>query len=345
MLGILQNLGRSAPAVVSSLAKTGGAKAVGFLDDFIRQQFASAGRRVGSSVRAQANKPGLPGFIGDIRVTAATPVFRGTAGAVGGAYGLGALGVAEKRSGLTGNIENALGQVGPGLDRFFGAVTPRSIQQIGQGMEQYGWGALGGLVPGELKASSTAPPERAKGTQATLNGKPVYWTGSQYGWQSGPSALKAGLLGSEVVGDEAFAGAGGQPPPAPALPPPVFQGGGGQQAGQQTAQPPAFPGSRGMSNGAGVPALRQNVQERALSQEVLNAAQQYSAPSSVSLPSFYQGQQQLGRSMEQTGELQRQLQELGGAAGMSNDALMQWAKANPGLAYRELQKLKSRSSQ
>jgi hypothetical protein len=131
----------------------------------------------------------------------------------------------------------------------------------------------------------------------------------------------------------------------PAAPtPPSFEGL-GSQAGQQTAQPPAFSGSRGMSNGAGVPALRQNVQERALSQEVLNAAQQYSAPSSIPLPSFYQGQQQLGRSMEQTGELQRQLQELGGAAGMSNDALMQWAQANPGLAYRELQKLKSRSSQ
>jgi hypothetical protein len=117
----------------------------------------------------------------------------------------------------------------------------------------------------------------------------------------------------------------------------------GQQAGQLTSSSaaPFAPGM--MSNGAGVPALRQNVQERALSQEVLNAAQQYSAPSSVPLSSFYQGQQQLGRSMEQTGELQRQLKELGGAAGMNDQALMSWAKANPGLAYRELMKLKGRN--
>jgi hypothetical protein len=100
-----------------------------------------------------------------------------------------------------------------------------------------------------------------------------------------------------------------------------------------------------MSNGAGVPAQRQNVQNRALSQEILNASQQYAAPASVPISSFYAGQQQLGRSMEQTGELQRQLKELGGAPGMTDQALMSWAQANPGLAYRELQKLKSRSAQ
>jgi hypothetical protein len=98
-----------------------------------------------------------------------------------------------------------------------------------------------------------------------------------------------------------------------------------------------------VSTGAGVPAQRQNVQQRQLSQEVLNAAQQYAAPASVSLPSFYAGQQQLGRSMEQTGELQRQLNELGGAMGMQPEALMQWAQANPGLAYRELQRLQGRN--
>jgi hypothetical protein len=47
--------------------------------------------------------------------------------------------------------------------------------------------------------------------------------------------------------------------------------------------------------------------------------------------------------MEQTGELQRQLKDLGGATGMSNEALMQWAQANPELAYRELMKLQRRS--
>jgi hypothetical protein len=143
------------------------------------------------------------------------------------------------------------------------------------------------------------------------------------------------------------------PPPAPVLPPPQGVSQPGAQAGQQmpvTSDVPlggSFPGGPTyggamVSNGAGVPALRQNVQNRALSQEVLNAAQQYPAPTSVPLPSFYEGQQQLGRSMEQTGELQRQLMELGGATGMSQEALMQWVQRNPGLAYSQLQKLQSR---
>lgn len=148
-------------------------------------------------------------------------------------------------------------------------------------------------------------------------------------------------------------GGGSPPPPAPALPPPPGASSPGAQAGQQTpitsdvptggsfAGGPTYRGA-GVSTGAGVPALRQNVQNRALSQEVLNAAQQYAAPAGVSLPSFYAGQQQLGRSMEQTGELQRQLKDLGGATGMTPEALMQWAQANPGLAYRELKRLQQR---
>lgn len=145
---------------------------------------------------------------------------------------------------------------------------------------------------------------------------------------------------AQYAGMDGSTPAGGTPPPAPILPPPQ---GAGSQAGRLTP-PPAAPLAPGaVSNGAGVPAQRQNVQQRALSQEVLNAAQQYSAPAGVSLPPFYAGQQQLGRSMEQTGELQRRLKDLGGAAGMSNEALMQWAQANPELAYRELMKLQGRN--
>jgi hypothetical protein len=125
-------------------------------------------------------------------------------------------------------------------------------------------------------------------------------------------------------------------PPPPTLTPPQVDT--GSQAGRFT--PPGVPLAPGaVSNGAGVPAQRQNVQQRQLSQEVLNAAQQYAAPAGVPLSSFYAGQQQLGRRMEQGGELQRQLRDLGGAAGMTDEALMAWVKANPGLAYRELLKL------
>lgn len=130
---------------------------------------------------------------------------------------------------------------------------------------------------------------------------------------------------------------GGSPPAAPVLP---SQQELERRAGQQNISPVA-PGV--VSNGAGVPAQRQNVQERALTQKIRNAAQQYAAPTGIPLSSFYAGQQQLGRSMEQGGELQRQLKELGGAAGMSDEALMQWAQRNPGLAYRELRKLQGRN--
>lgn len=58
------------------------------------------------------------------------------------------------RTGLTGAIEGGLNQIGPGLDRFFGAVTPQGIQKFGREMEQLGWGALGGVVPGEISAAS-----------------------------------------------------------------------------------------------------------------------------------------------------------------------------------------------
>lgn len=57
-------------------------------------------------------------------------------------------------TGLTGAIESGLNQVGPGLDRFFGGITPQGVQEFGKSMQQYGWGALGGLVPGEINAAS-----------------------------------------------------------------------------------------------------------------------------------------------------------------------------------------------
>ncbi len=150
MVGLFQNIVRRAPGVIKNLSKQGTTRASTLLDDFMRQQFASAGRRVGPSVRAQANKPGLPGLIGEARVAAATPLMRGTTGAVGGSMGI----QLANESGLTGNIQNALNQVGPGLDRFFGAVTPEPIQEFGREMQQYGWGALGGFVPGELRGGA-----------------------------------------------------------------------------------------------------------------------------------------------------------------------------------------------
>jgi hypothetical protein len=76
-----------------------------------------------------------------------------------------------------------------------------------------------GIRP-EYGGAKKATPKRPMGTQAVLGGKPVYWTGDNYGWQSGGAAAKAGLLGSEVVGDAAFnpSSVYGSAPPAPVLP-------------------------------------------------------------------------------------------------------------------------------
>lgn len=169
------------------------------------------------------------------------------------------------------------------------------------------------------------------GDSSIKNEEGKVWGGKYYGFQSPESFNK--LYGANLP-----TAPGGTPPPAPVLPPPpeVVD----RRAGQQTV-PPAAPVAPGtLSNGAGVPAQRQDVQQRALSQEVLNAAQQYAAPTSVPLSSFYEGQQQLGRSLLKGGVLQQQLQELGGARGMTTEALSQWAQANPGLAYSLLEKMK-----
>lgn len=44
-----------------------------------------------------------------------------------------------------------------------------------------------------------------KGTKAIRSGSPVFWTGPEYGYQTGATAVRTGLLGSEIVGNEAFA--------------------------------------------------------------------------------------------------------------------------------------------
>ena len=62
------------------------------------------------------------------------------------------------------------------------------------------------------------------------------------------------------------------------------------------------------------------------------------APTNVPLAEFYGAQEQLGGQLAQSGELQQRLQQ----TGMVSDALMEWAKANPALAYRELLKREKR---
>lgn len=85
------------------------------------------------------------------------PGVRPSVGLLGGVAALDA----ANRTGLTGAIEGGLNQIGPGLDRFFGAVIPKGVQDFGKSMEQYGWGALGGVVPGEVRSAPISRPLNA----------------------------------------------------------------------------------------------------------------------------------------------------------------------------------------
>lgn len=62
------------------------------------------------------------------------------------------------------------------------------------------------------------------------------------------------------------------------------------------------------------------------------------ARGSVTPRDLYRAQEYYGRQMEESGELQRRLKDVGGAAGMTDEALMTWAQRNPALAYREMLK-------
>lgn len=158
-----------------------------------------------------------------------------------------------------------------------------------------------------------------------------------------PNASNTGLWGRYAPAESRYkytlegAAPPGSAPPAPDLNTSLFAG---PQAGQLTPPSPPSLGAGSVSNGAGVPAQRKNVLNRSLSQEVLNAAQQYAAPTNVPLSAFYEGQQQLGRSMMQQGNLVSELQRLGAAPGMAPENLKAWAQANPDLAYREFLRLK-----
>lgn len=81
-----------------------------------------------------------------------------------------------------------------------------------------------------------------------------------------------------------------------------------------------------------------------ISQAAYNAAiTGTQAPANIPLSEFYAAQRSIGQYAEQGGELQRRLKEAGGAAGMTDEALMAWAQRNPDLALRELMKREKRT--
>ena len=121
--------------------------------------------------------------------------------------GLGALAGGELLRRQTNNIQNALNQVGPAIDRTVSNIVPDNLENwAGRTARELEKGGLINMVGGVITApfaaaqtygqkggyntpstGGTLPPDaggRAYGTQATLNGKPVVWAGKDYGWQS-----------------------------------------------------------------------------------------------------------------------------------------------------------------
>jgi hypothetical protein len=273
---------------------------------------------------------------------------RGTQAGLG-MMGLGTAGL------LTGNIENTLNQVGPAVDRTISNIVPDNIEnwagRTAREMEKMGLEGLSGTIftlplaaaqtYGQTGGYNTV--QRPLGTKSQLGGYEVEWKGPDLEWQrtysenakpQRPLGTLSKLGGYEVEWrgpglewQRTYSEGANPPPPAPGS---LQDLSSGRQAGQV--------GSNVISNGAGVPAQRSDVINRALSQEILNAAQQFNAPANIPLSSYYEGQQQLGRSMMQNGTLVSQLQELGGAPGMTPENLKTWAEKNPALAYRELLK-------
>jgi hypothetical protein len=291
---------------------------IGQIGGLFRNLGGQVSRLVDRDVYGAAKRAGIPlrrAVKGDLsrreaaRTIANSRIMQGAVGFTG----LGGLGS------FTENIENSLEQVAPAIDRAVSNVVPDNIEnwagRTAREMEKGGFmnlnilGALIGAAQTYNQTGGYNTVQRPLGTKSRLGGNEVSWKGDNLGWQRTYSE-------------------GVSPPSFTPVPPRDLNN--GWQAGQT--------GSNMIPPGAGVLAERPDVTNRPLSQEVLNAAQQFSAPANVPLPAFYEGQQQLGRSMMQNGTLVSQLQELGGARGMTPENLKTWATANPALAYRELLK-------
>jgi hypothetical protein len=196
---------------------------------FARNQAAAAARKAGlNTLRAYRRSPvGSPEELAAAgTLTANLPALQGLGAA---SAGLTTIGVSNL-TGFTGQLEGALNQVGPAVDRFFGRITPQAIQQFGREQGNKGWGgALEVAIPGtgflaapfipNTQPSSKPSGTRPVGTQAVLNGKPVYWGGDNYGWQqlnqTGSSATLSSLNtpGSQgrFIQEQGFRPIGGTP--------------------------------------------------------------------------------------------------------------------------------------
>lgn len=134
-------------------------------NQFLRNQVAASIKKSGlNTLRTVKTGTPLEGYLAALKLSANTPVFRGTAAVLAPPV----VADASNKTGLTGQIEGALNKVGPALDQLFSG-TPEVIQQYGIEQEKKGWGGafetasylmgpgVAGTVVTPIAASLTAP--------------------------------------------------------------------------------------------------------------------------------------------------------------------------------------------
>jgi hypothetical protein len=229
-----------------------------------------------------------------------------------------------------------------------------------------GVAGLAGLTPvgiGIDQAINLAFPPDAKGELpvGTRGADGKFWTGSDYGWQSGASAVKAGLLPSEVVGSTATGQAFGEEKSRGSLrnygsdykeeelkagrQAEQFRAGAGFPGQQLTggAQPPGS----GLGNAAVVSTYDMtpqgqfqryftdnqmgryfggapSAQAPQSAEAMQEAAMLQKAPTTMPLADYYRSQSATGRA---------NMDQIVGLMGYTGD-MEKWARANPMLAQR-----------
>jgi hypothetical protein len=105
-------------------------------NQFLRNQAAAAIRKSGlNTLRTVKTGSPLEGYLAALKLSANTPVFKGTAAVLAPPTAANL----SNKTGFTEKLEGALNQVGPALDQLFSG-TPEVIQQYGSEQEKKGWG-------------------------------------------------------------------------------------------------------------------------------------------------------------------------------------------------------------
>ena len=148
------------------------APALNVADQFARNQIAAGIRRAGLPVLRAARNPNnsnLTRNLAAAQIVSNAPAMQGSAALLGGSIAIGA----SNKTGLTGQIEGALNQVAPALDRLFSG-TPEVIQQFGREQEKKGWGgALEIATPFGFLAAPFIPNTQPASVATTLPRRPI----------------------------------------------------------------------------------------------------------------------------------------------------------------------------